>query len=52
MFPLRTDLLAVTPHHVLHAHLTQMLRRLPTQRDFTMLQALLDRNVIEHLHEC
>lgn len=37
MFPLRTDLLAVTPHHVLHAHLTQMLRRLQTHRGFTLL---------------
>lgn len=30
-FPLRTDLLAVAPHHVLHAQLTQVFRCLRTQ---------------------
>lgn len=60
MFPLRTDLLAVTPHHVLHAHLTQMLRRLQTHRGFTLIDYWLQFSLIfymrrsyqtEHLHE-
>ena len=33
VFPLRTDLLAVAPHHVLHAQLTQMLWCLKTKTD-------------------